>query len=484
MFIALYLPPRAVMSHASDATRVLIQLAREHSPRIEVHGRQLVMMDAGGLGYLWGIPREVAATLRQAAADRGLLARVAVAATRVAALLAVHGRSGLTVIPPGMEAEKLAPFPLAVLKQAHSTGSGWGAARKRSWVQPVSPDALALPACTSLPVVERWGLKTLGDLAALPSSELYERLGSGGLELQRMARGEDARPLVPEPVEERCEETLELEWPIEGLEPLSFVLGRVLEPLCARLERREAGAGTLHVRLTLVTRATHERVLRLPAPIRDPRVLRTLILLDLESHPPSAGIDRVTVTVEPVSTRVLQFSLLERAVPSAGRLSTLLARLSVLMGERRCGAPALVDTHQPDAFEMREFSPGIRDQRSGLAEAVAKAGPLIPVLRRFRAPAAARVAVNGGLPVRVAMGTQPAGSGRIVACAGPWRSSGQWWLSGIRAPVVATASARPGAAAFRVWDRDEWDVALSDGGVYRIFRDRERDRWFVEGMVD
>ena len=195
-------------------------------------------------------------------------------------------------------------------------------------VASASPDSLALPALMLLPIVRRWGLKTLGELAALPADELSERLGPGGLELQRIARGEDSRPLMSEPVEERFEHTLALEWPIEGLEPLSFVLGRVLEPLCARLEQRGVGVGTLHVRLTLVSRETHERMLQFPTPLRDPRALRTLILLDLESHPPTAGIDRVTVTADPVPTRVLQFSLLERARPSAEHLSTSARRSS------------------------------------------------------------------------------------------------------------------------------------------------------------
>jgi hypothetical protein len=34
------------------------------------------------------------------------------------------------------------------------------------------------------------------------------------------------------------------------------------------------------------------------------------------------------------------------------------------------------------------------------------------------------------------------------------------------------------------WDRDAWDVSLTDGGVYRIFHDRRVDRWFLEGLVD
>jgi hypothetical protein len=34
------------------------------------------------------------------------------------------------------------------------------------------------------------------------------------------------------------------------------------------------------------------------------------------------------------------------------------------------------------------------------------------------------------------------------------------------------------------WDREEWDVALGDGAVYRIFRDRETDSWFIDAIVD
>ena len=73
-------------------------------------------------------------------------------------------------------------------------------------------------------------------------------------------------------------------------EPLSFVLGRLLEPLSAHLERRDRGAAVLHVRLHLVTRDVHERSLQLPAPMRDARTLRTLassISNRIRHRPPS-----------------------------------------------------------------------------------------------------------------------------------------------------------------------------------------------------
>src|SRR5687767_9979879 len=163
--------------------------------------------------------------------------------------------------------------------------------------------------------------------------------------------------MVPWVPEEPFDASLELEWPIEGLEPLSFVLGRLLEPLSAHLERRGRGAAVLYVRLHLVTRAVHERSLELPAPMRDARTLRTLALLDLESHPPDAAIDRVTVAVDPTPGRVVQFSLLTRPLPSPEQLSTLAARLAALMGEGRCGSPELVDSWRPGAFAMKPFAP-------------------------------------------------------------------------------------------------------------------------------
>ena len=72
------------------------------------------------------------------------------------------------------------------------------------------------------------------------------------------------------------------------------------------------------------------------------KVLRTLLLLDLESHPPSAAIDIVTIEIDPAPGRIVQYSLLERAMPSPETLATLTARLGALVGEtplRLAGAP-------------------------------------------------------------------------------------------------------------------------------------------------
>jgi protein ImuB len=503
-----------------------MEVAREFSPRVEACGPREVTLDVSGLARLFGDGKTIAAELRRTAADRGLRVRVAVAGTRTAARLLAHysaDRKGppcddAIVIEPGTEAASLADLPVELL-------AIFGPVAPRTYEprtpeprirEPRIPDpgSRIPPLRSPIPdpftiTLRRWGLRTLGDLASLPPDEVAARLGQAGVEWQRLARGEDRRPLLPAVPEERFEQALDLEWPIEGLEPLSFVLGRLLEPLSAHLERRDRGAAILHVRLHLVTREVRERSLQLPAPIRDARTLRTLALLDLESHPPSAAIDRVVVAIDPTPGRVVQFSLLTRPLPSPEQVSTLMARLNALMGEGRCGTAVAVDSWEPGAFEMRPFAPrdsGLGTRDSGLGVRIPNPGSRIPVvaLRRFRFPVPARVRVDRGAPVRVISDRRGWSGGHVETYAGPWRSSGGWWLDtadvhrdkprshgGTEISRTDGAGERdfrvsvsPWPVAVKAWERDEWDVTLSDGATYRIFRERDTDAWFIEGVVD
>jgi protein ImuB len=146
---------------------------------------------------------------------------------------------------------------------------------------------------------------------------------------------------------------------------------------------------------------------------------------------------------------VLQHGLFIPQAPAPEKLQLTLARLTALLGEGNVGSPELLDTHRPDAFVMRAFS------------AEAPASPTQPSIIRFafryyRPPIAAQVRVKAERPVSV--NTQP-----ILTAAGPWRASGDWWTT---AP----------------WDREEWDVELSNGGLYRVYQASQR--WFLEGMYD
>jgi protein ImuB len=405
----------------------LLVLARDFTPRVEARGSTPVLLDLQGLGRAWPTPHELGRALLEAAASRSLETQVALAYSRTVVLVLARAKPGVTVVPAGKEASVLAPLPLNLL--------GLDLEREE--------------------LLLRWGLRTIGDLQRLPPDGLAARFGPEGPRLRHLARGEDEGILVPTAVPESFEMTLELDWPVDGLEPLAFLLARVLEPLCAHLTRRGRRATTLVLDLGLVDGTSHVRALRPAAPSGEPRTWRTLILLDLEAHPPHDAIQRITARAEPTPAREVQFSLLDPALPSPERLAETMARLTTWTAGGRGGEARLLDTHRPGAFAIGTFAPGPATPASEAPP------PPRVALRVYRPPRRAHVVLEGGAPAFVgASGVR----GRVVAWAGPWRGSGDWW-------DVA-------------WSREEWDVALAGGGVFRLFFDRLREAWFVEGELD
>jgi len=449
----------------------LAEIARACSPRVESHGERVVVFDASGLTRVIGTSRQIASEVAALAYEQmgqGLMVRIALAPSVVAAWLMAHAQIGQTVVEPSRMAAMLGELPLSVL----ATLPGRHHQLTKSATHQMRGQARA----SALNAFQRWGLRTLAQVAKLPRSDVHARLGEEGVLLHMAACGEDASPLVPAGAAAEFLERIVLEWPIEGLEPLSFVLARLLDALSVSLERADRGAITVTTRLKLVNRTMHERTLNLPAPMRDSKVLRTLIVLDLESNPPAAGIDEVTIEIGVVPGRIVQGSLLDRALPSPEQLATLTARLAALAGEARVGAPLLQDTHDDRHVALKPFTVSDGGGRGstvrgseGSRVRSEQSEPSNPrtVLRRFRLPVPARVVVERGGPVRLMPSSSAIPSGNIVNRAGPWRTSGRWW-----------------SYDKTKWDRDEWDVELANGGCYRLARVRETGQWEIEGEMD
>jgi protein ImuB len=397
------------------------------------------------------------------AAETGARANVAMASNPDAATCAARGFGGVSIVPHGDEAKFLGELPLALLGP--------------------SPELLE--------TLERWGIRRFRDLAALPPLGIAERLGPEGLRLRELARGEAERKLTPLQEPPRFEEEIELEYPVDLLEPLAFLLARLFNGLTTRLATRALATDELRLRLKLENRAQYERTLRLPVPSLDSKAFLKLAQLDLAAHPPPAPVVHVRVEMNPVRPRAAQSGLFLPAAPEPVKLELTLARIRAIVGEGRVGSPELIDTHRPDAFRMvagadalarprppasvpsrlrvdnecqsatrgssPEGTPG-RGVRPTLAQSRPAGARL--AFRIFRPPRAARVALDSGQPGFVAaQGIR----GKVVERAGPWRASGDWWT---RDP----------------WSRDEWDIALSDGALYRIYC--APGGWFVEGSYD
>jgi len=415
----------------------LAAVAFDFSPLVERTAPDTVTCDVAGLDRLFGAAQELAAALARRAAETGARASIALAANPDAAICAARGFSGVNIVPQGDEAKFLGELPVALLG----------------------------PSAELQETLDRWGIRRFRELAALPPLGIAERLGEEGLRLRELARGEAERKLVPLEEPPRFEEELELEYPVELLEPLEFLLARLLNGLTTRLATRGLATNELRLRLDLENGARHERTLRLPVASVDQKSFLKLLRLDLAGHPPAAPIEWIKLGVNPVKPQAAQGGLFVLAAPEPVKLELTLARIQAIVGEGRAGCPELLDTHRPDAWTARSVpapSPGDRHHCPRGAEAAPWDSGVSPrlIFRMYRPPRMARVTLASGQPSFLAAERI---RGRILERAGPWRTSGDWWTTG-------------------PWSRDEWDIALSDGALYRIYC--EARGWFVEGSYD
>jgi protein ImuB len=426
--------------HAPGNLPLAIECARGFSPHIEETPPDTVIFDVRGLESLHGPPAMLA---REIERRIGVPASIAIAANPDAALHAAHGIRGVTVIAPGGEAAVLAPLPMNLLGAAF-------------------PERMSSEMAELLHL---WGIRTFGEFARLPPLGVAARLGDAGVHLQRLAAGQGYRQLRPleDPLE--FEEELELDDPVELIEPLAFILARLLNDVCGRLGARSLATNEIRLRLTLERSvenvSDHEVLLKLPVPMLDPRAFLKMLQLDLNGRPPVAAVLKVYLRAEPVKPRRTQQGLFVPSSPEPEKLELTVARLRHLVGEGQVGTPELRDTHRPDSFLVRGFAPR-QAGRVAVLEAPAETAVAKLCLRRFRPPRYAQVIVVNRQPVRV---MSPVVHGRVVMAKGPWRTSGEWW--------------QPDA-----WNRDEWDIALESGGLYRMFQEINGGRWFIEGTYD
>jgi len=464
----LTLRPRSLLQE-SAAHAAMLDCAQSFSPCVEDAALDTALLDLEGMESLFGSLPQIANAMSSRIAGFGLEANVALASNPDAAMLAARGFPGLTMISSGKEAEQLGSLPIDVLfAEQHAGEEKKGADR---------PLETRLFEAGLLETLDRWGVRNLRALAALPAISLSERLGQHGLRLQQLARGAASRTLVR--VEEPAvfEETVELEYPIVLLEPLAFLLNRLLDQICARLASRALHTQEVRLTLGLQNLAGPDnfcRTLRLPLPMLDAKLFLKLLQLDLNAHPPGAPIVKIHLAAEPARPRTAQGSLFQPPSPEPEKLELTLARIAGLVGEACVGSLELLDTHCTEGFRMRRFMPEVTQRKTAQetqprkTSEPAESKSAVAALRRFRPPLRATVTLENGEPARVVCSKKKEVQGSVLWKAGPWRSSGDWWER-------------------EAWSRDEWDIALQNAdevALCRIVHDLLGGGWFVEGTYD
>ncbi len=325
-----------------------------------------------------------------------------------------------------------------------------------------------------LVILYKWGIHTLGQLAALDKEQLGARLGPEAIRMWERANGRSNRLLKLVRPPESFEESFEFEHEIETAEPLLFMLRRFLEQLAVRLGALYLVAKELALRITFGNKQTYERVFKIPQPTNDVDLLFRMLQTHLENFRSEHPIVAVALSAQPIKPAKEQFGLFETTLRNPHQLSETLARLIALLGPGRVGTPVLEETHQPDAFRMEPFCPtgilpvgqagvlacnriGRQDARlphsqDGCATSIA--------LRRFRPAVSALLLLDEDTLAHVRSAEI---SGKVINQLGPYLLSGNWWDE-------------------KSWARAEWDVQIDNGVVVRCHQGEAQ--WGIDGIYD
>jgi protein ImuB len=430
----------AIRSPAAErsATDALVDVAESISPVVEAGESGCVWLDLAGMERIYSSEDEAAADIVGRVRRVGMEAAIGIAANLEIALLAARC-GGMRIIEPGLEREFLNWLPLDVLDLDAANHN----------------DDLQMS-------LERLGLKRLGDLARLDSSAVGTRFGRRGVELARLVRGGNSRPLTPRRHAETFAEMVDLDYRIENLGALGFVMRAMLERIVERLRMRGLIGGDIGLAFGLEGHRIDHRRIAIAAASNDARAMLALINLKLAAEPPDDAIESIRIEVEPRRPRFAQASLFAPPAPAPDKLQLTIARLSAMCGPDNVGMLKPENSHRPEAVRLEAFQSSPRPSSAGESAAAKDITQL--VIRAIRPAMEVEVMCTRGMPEYVRGSNL---GGRVVSIAGPWRRDGEWW----RQPDGGFA-------------RDYYEFALDDGGVYRAFCDLNSQRWFVDGVYD
>lgn len=460
------------------ALEALAEALLAASPNVELDGPEGIFLDTSAAPLFARAGEDGEARLHRVILDRcralGYHARLVVADNKFTAMALARHRPEPAIVRGPMR-EALAPLPLS-----------------------------ALPAPETL----RWslsamGLRTLGELAALPPAGVAARFGADGALMQRLAVGDDPRPLTPFRPAPPLIETFSLEWPAETLEPVLFALKTVLDRLTARLAGRGLALTRLEIQLRLDPRGESRVVLPLARPTTSSRLLLELFrerLKDLQVESPVIGVGVEALETGPAERIQLQIG--DRPEVDEA-LEAVLARLRAGLGDEALFAAERQDAHRPEvAWHEAEFHPDETPPPTEGQPSLApqKEEPAPPKPKRSRRAFLAKLLVEedeppvsgappaeadplmrpGARPTRIIepkpLEVELSPTGRLVAITlgaqrhvaasvrGPERLMGEWWRSS--------------------YARDYYRALVPGLGGCWIFQDLRDGKFYLHGYFD
>ena len=301
-----------------------------------VDGGDALLLDATNSAHLFGGEAAMLAEMEAHFAMNGYAVRLAIAPTSGAAwALSHHGPQGALVADEGGLAAALAPLPSAALRLSEETGL----------------------------LLSRLGLKTIGDLMAVPRESLARRFRNRrSAEANPLTRldqlfGRLHEPLVPLIEEQPLMAQRRLLEPVRHRDLLGHVLDDLTLDLARSLEAARKGARRLSLQLFRVDGDMIEREVELASPSRDPAHLARLFEERLDDVDAGFGIDQLRLVARWAEGLDIHQEQLDAQAAEGSALPVLIDRLVMRLGKARVSRLKAYASHLPERAQRR-IAPG------------------------------------------------------------------------------------------------------------------------------
>jgi protein ImuB len=430
----------------ADTLRALARWSSRYSPTLNVDGGDGLWLDVTGVPHLFGGESPLLADLATRLARTGFTARLGLAgALGGAHALARFARRSPCIVPDGKLKATLATLPVEALR--------------------LEPETVHL--------LQRLGLKRIGQLIALPRATLERRFRAketaeavlGRLDQALGARAEKREALLPAP---DFVERLPFAEPLITHDGVLAGLDRLAQELCRALTQAGRGARRVVLWAARTDGSSAAVEAGLNAPSREASHLLRLLKDKVETIDMGFGVDLMVLAAlatERLSLTQTSLTETEAANGSEALIDTLANRLGISAVRRLF----------PRASQMPEHAQSVRRALAGLPawtdEAPTK--PPRPLLLLVRPePLTVLAEIPEGPPARF---TWRRVSRRVVKAEGPERVAPEWWRT-----LASLSKPRP---------RDYYRIEDEDGCRYWVFREglyQERESeppcWFLHGV--
>ena len=371
--------------------RALWRWADQLSPRVALDRPDGLLLDITGCAHLFGGEGAMGNEARARLADMHIVSRIGVADTKGAArALARYGKDAVAIAEAGRTHDALKPLPI---------------------------EALDIPS-TMVSELAQTGLKTIGQLYEIKSSELAHRFGLELTSALGTSTGQSPDPVSPAAADPVYAARMTLPEPIGFQSDLENVLERLATSVCRRLQDTQKGARRFVLTVRCVDTGDHPLIVGFAKPCFEVGPILQQFARPMDDLKIEFGADWFRLEAQSIEPIRLRQTRLGEAVDTEDNVARAISTIGNRIGFDHVRKFEARDSHLPE----REFTSVEAMDRA--IDPVWRKAPRRRPIRLYKRPEYLRALEPGRPPIRFEWRRN---TYETATAKGPERLTPEWW---------------------------------------------------------